>query len=220
MRDAFLRGELQEKVNDKYNGHIYLKVLKEHILNELGLGLKAEIQDLTAESIKEKNSNAKGTLEFEAKYNTNRINDTNQMGYENFEERLALGKERINEKEPGSLGMDIEGKKQRDKATRDLAHESVFDKLLADYFLSKRDQYAKSRDMINQLNTKLGQREGNSTDPKQVTINDYSVEKTQNAHSKPNIALSLLQQRIGKMDEPFIKPTNYMALMELDIATA
>jgi hypothetical protein len=90
-------------------------------------------------------------LEFESRYNMNRINDGNQMGYDKMEERLSIAKEKINEKDLLSVDKDREEQAEWIKEGRDLAHETVFDKLLADYYLSKRDQYTKSKELIHQL---------------------------------------------------------------------
>ena len=51
-------------------------------------------------------------IDIEGKYNTKHVNNQEALGYDNFEKRLQ----------------------DADK-NRDLAHETFFDKLLADYFL-------------------------------------------------------------------------------------
>jgi hypothetical protein len=61
----------------------------------------------------------------EGKYSMSEVNNTDAIGYNNLEERFANIKE-----------------------NRDKAHESIFDKLLADYFLQKRGQHVKSKELL------------------------------------------------------------------------
>lgn len=46
MRDVFLRGEFNDKVKDKYKGHLYLKVFKEKIMSELNLDKQFDVTDI------------------------------------------------------------------------------------------------------------------------------------------------------------------------------
>lgn len=91
----------------------------------------------------------------EGKYNMTEVNNTEAIGYNNLEERFA----------------NIE-------KNRDLAHDSVFDKLLADYFLQKRGQYVKSKELIEDLNKYFVKSKGfeeghpnHTKDPAHVNIN-------------------------------------------------
>ena len=79
------------------------------------------------------------------------------------------------------------------------AHESVFDKLLSDYFLGKRGEYKESNKLMRELAEVFG-----STD-----------------HASPAAALDYkkMQQDVGKVDNPCLEPENLRALIELDNAT-
>lgn len=80
------------------------------------------------------------------RYNTNKINDEFSIGYDNFEKRLENS---------GNPESKIEN--------RELAHENIYDKFLAEYYLGKRVEYAKSKELLEQLNqefTYLGYKEG------------------------------------------------------------
>ena len=58
----------------------------------------------------------------------NHLNNENAIGYNKLEERAA-----------------------NPEANRDIAHESVFDKLMADYFLEKRGEYKQSNKLLRDL---------------------------------------------------------------------
>lgn len=67
------------------------------------------------------------------------VNNKDAIGYSNLEERFANVKE-----------------------NREIAHESIFDKLLAEYFLQKRGQFSKSKELMDDINStfvKLGFRD-------------------------------------------------------------
>ena len=57
------------------------------------------------------------------------INNTDAIGYDKLKERF-----------------------NNTENNQDIAHDNVFDKLLADYFLSKRGQYVKANQLLEDLN--------------------------------------------------------------------
>jgi hypothetical protein len=77
--------------------------------------------------MKEKEKKSERKLDIMGRYNTIGVNNTEAIGYDNLVDRLEMQNEDVN---------------------RDLAHESVFDKFLADYFLEKRGEYNKSKELI------------------------------------------------------------------------
>ena len=58
-------------------------------------------------------------VDVESRYNLSHVNNENAVGFENIKERLQNG-------------VDNQHK------NRELAHETMFDKLLSEYFLNKR----------------------------------------------------------------------------------
>ncbi len=85
------------------------------------------------------------------------------------------------------------------KEARDLAHETVFDKLLAEYYLGKRDQYAKSKDLIKQLDKQFKRKEdhlseeGIIKDPKTMNLAENIFGLEDGSQSTSNITLALMQ---------------------------
>jgi len=73
------------------------------------------------------------TFGVESKYNLHHLNNEDAIGYRNLEERAA----------------DIANNKN-------LAHETVFDKMLADYFLEKRGDYKRGNKLMKDLEELLG----------------------------------------------------------------
>jgi hypothetical protein len=80
MRDDF------SKKAKSPNGHLYIKVLKEQIADELQLSAPTEAKDLTYEALNEGDPSIK--IDVEGKYNTSHINNLEAMGYDNFEKRM------------------------------------------------------------------------------------------------------------------------------------
>lgn len=83
-----------------------------------------------------------------------------------------------------------------------MAHETVFDKLLADYYLGKRGEYKESNNLMKQLADVFTDEAQQLTDPAEIL--DYQR----------------LKQDIHKVDVPSMEPENFRALVELDQATA
>ena len=119
--------------NDKLrsnNGHLYMKLLKESILNELNLDTPPALSDFKfAKKIERQKIDQEPRISVEGRYNFADLNNLNAIGYNNLEERA---------KDPSN--------------NRDLAHDNIYDKLLAEFFLNKRGQVVASNELIQQLN--------------------------------------------------------------------
>ena len=172
------------------NAHIYLKVLRENILDELKLAESAKRSEF--EWTKTQEASLNHTYDAESKYNLHHLNNEEAIGYRNLEERAG----------------DIANNK-------DLAHETVFDKMLADYFLQKRGDYKKG----NQLLTKLEAIFGDDTNPSAVKLSGTKLDGKAGARPADRTLGELyLHQTRDKHDRPELLPYNFPALMELDIA--
>lgn len=110
------------------NANIYLKMLKENVMSELKLNESASIAEFEWEKLPAQGLQTALKYDLESRYNLNHLNNEQAIGYRNLETRAA----------------DIANNK-------DLAHETVFDKLLADYFLQKRGDYKKSNQVLTDL---------------------------------------------------------------------
>jgi hypothetical protein len=69
LKDCMLREQFRGKVNTGNNGHIYIKMLKEQIVDELGLGQKAKVSDFAFAKIFA-NQNGIAAIDVEGRYNT------------------------------------------------------------------------------------------------------------------------------------------------------
>lgn len=110
----------------------YLRILREQIADELELSKEAtQFKELEWEKFQVDNF-----MEYDAEsiYNLQHLSNTEAVGLNNLEQR-ALSPEK----------------------NRELAHETMFDKLLAEYFLQKRQQIVNVNDLIDKLGQKLGQ---------------------------------------------------------------
>jgi hypothetical protein len=127
------------------NAHIYLEMLRESVMADLKLTEPATVDEFAWAPL----SKAMGTLapaqaltyDAESKYNLHHLNNEEAIGYDNLEARAA----------------DL-------TQNRNLAHESVFDKMLADFFLSKRGEYKKSNALHKDLE-ELFRLDGDSKGP-------------------------------------------------------
>ena len=84
---------LQEGFKQKtlgHNGYIYMQVLKENILKELGIDKPLEQDDLLYENMIKVNENDARSPEavLQGKYNTAKVNNLEALGYDNIKERL------------------------------------------------------------------------------------------------------------------------------------
>lgn len=115
----------------------------------------------------------------DAAYNLQGINNADALGYDNLLER---------------------GQASSPDENSNLAQSSALDKLMADYFLAKRGEYAETNSMLQGL-TEIFQ------DPNAQ-------------HETSSLDLVRLRQNIGKEEEPRILPTDFRNLMDLDTATS
>lgn len=82
-----------------------------------------------------------------------------------------------------------------------MAHETVFDKLLADYFLGKRGEYKESNNLMREL------------------AEVFKDEKFDFADAADVLDYKRLKQDIQKADMPSLEPENFRALIDLDNIT-
>lgn len=120
LKDCMLKPDFATALRSP-NANIYLKMLKENVMNELKLNESASIAEFEWGRLPVEGLQNVLKYDPESRYNLNHLNNEQAIGYQNLENRAA----------------DIANNK-------DLAHETVFDKLLADYFLQKRGDYKKS----------------------------------------------------------------------------
>ena len=126
LKDCMLKPKFASALRSP-NANIYLKILQETVMSELKLNESASINEL---SLEKDNSFFRDQMNYnpENRYNLDHLNNEQAIGYDNLEARAA----------------DIANNKE-------LAHETVFDKLLADYFLQKRGDYKKSNKVLADL---------------------------------------------------------------------
>lgn len=122
LRDSLLSDSFSSRIRSN-NGHIYLKMLRENIAEELKLTEGSQVSDLAFDKIK-LDENLR--IDANGKYSLQHLNNTEAMGYDNLEQRAA-----------------------QPELNRDLAHPTVFDKMIADYFLQKRGQYVATNELID-----------------------------------------------------------------------
>jgi len=119
----------------------------------------------------------------EAPYNLQNVNNQEAIGYNNLNERAKATSAEEN---------------------YNLAHETVFDKLLADYFLGKRGEYKESNKLLKDLAEVF-------EDPKLTNATMSPMEK---------LTMVRLKQETYKSADPLIAPENFRNLMELDVAAS
>jgi len=124
MKECMLKQGFQDKIKGQH-GHIYLKALREMVLEELNLDKEAHLHDV---SMMEHTQEWK--FDVESPQNLLNLNNTDAIGYENL---LARSK--------GTTAQE----------NRDAAHETVFDKMQAEYFLNKRGQFSRSNELYKDL---------------------------------------------------------------------
>lgn len=111
-----------------------MKILREQVVDELGIGKANKGSDLTFENITN-DFNVMQFYEMENPYNAQHFNNQNAIGFDNVEKRA-----------------------QSDTAAGnyEAAHDSVFDKLLAEYYLNKRGQYKQANNLVEELGEIFG----------------------------------------------------------------
>lgn len=123
-----LQPDFQAKIKSKY-GFIYMKMLRERVSDELKLTQNADPSDLSYENLNwEKNERL--WLDVESKYNLRHLNNTNALGFDNLLERAAA---------------------QTETENANIAQPSVLDKLMADYFLTKKNEYQQANNLMKDL---------------------------------------------------------------------
>lgn len=111
MKDCQLNPDFAKGLQSP-NGQIYLKVLRECITNELKLTEATTADEFSWTTTTDAENPNFLRYDTEWKYSLNHLNNEDAIGYRNLEERAA----------------DIAN-------NRNIAHDTVFDKMLADYFL-------------------------------------------------------------------------------------
>ena len=115
-----------------------------------------------------------------AKYNLGHLNNAEAIGYRNLEARAA----------------DLAN-------NTDIAHESVFDQMLAEYFLQKRGEYKDSNKLLTDMEKMFG-------------LEDHPIGPQE--ERKKTLGEAYMRQTWNKSDQAELLPYNLPALMELDIA--
>lgn len=115
-----LNKEFANQVHSSDNGHIYLKVLRERVVDELGLTIEPKIEDMFFKNMTEKSKNYL-KYDIDSMYNMQDVNNTQSIGYDNMDKNDGTFKN---------------------------SHSDVFDKLLADYYLSLRGEYAEANKLM------------------------------------------------------------------------
>ena len=129
FKTCMLNAEFAEQVHGSQNGHLFLKMLRERVVDELGLTAEAQQEDMMYKKMYE-NQADKIKYDMDSMYSMQDVNNTQAMGYDNLDKRSGS-------KDSGSTYQN--------------SHEDVFDKLLADYYLSQRGEYAESNKLMKQL---------------------------------------------------------------------
>jgi hypothetical protein len=105
---------------DSDNAHLYLKALRENVVVELGLNRDAKTSQLSAQELSENYWNHNQYADPENRYNMLSVNNEHAVGFDNIQKRGAADTAQQN---------------------YEAAHETVFEKMMADYFLEKRGEY-------------------------------------------------------------------------------
>lgn len=122
-KTCMLNGDFARQISTSDNGHLFMKVLRERIVDELGLTSEAKVEDMMFETMTMKSANYI-KYDIDAAYNMQEVNNTKAMGYDNLDKR------------DGTFAN---------------SHTQVFDKLLSDYYLSQRGDYAEANKVMEQL---------------------------------------------------------------------
>jgi len=101
-----------------------------------------------------------------------------------------------------------------------MAHETVFDKMLADYFLQKRADHKKSNALLEDIEKLFGTKEGkvHSYDDLPAGHPVATAEELQGGAAAGTIGSHYLRQTWNKEETPTLMPYNLPALMQLDVA--
>ena len=112
------------------NGHIYQGALQEQVLKELGMADPVDLQSIDWYNILSPKSEYQFAPKFdvEDKYNMQGLNNSEAIGYQHLQERAA-----------------------NPENNRDIAHDTAFDKMMADYFLGKRRDVQEGNRLVPQF---------------------------------------------------------------------
>ena len=180
LKQCMVNKSFANKVSQSQNGHYYMKVLRERVLEELKLTKRANFGDLSFKT--QWDLLPRNYLhDLEAAYNMDQITGTQSMGYDNISKTGAA--ETASEKFAAS-------------------QQTVFDKLLADYFLGRRGEYAESNKVMQQLTEVFEKKRG-------VTFSGDG-----------SFSQELLHANRHKDDRIEILPEAAKSIMDLDIATS
>jgi len=169
------------------NGPIYLKVLREKVLDELKLTGGVDFSELDWEKTLEANkydcSDGK-FYDIASLYNMNEVNNEDAIGFQNLEARAA----------------NIDN-------NNEMAHESVFDKMLAEFFLQKRGDVKKGNKLINDLEETLG-----------ALKSSKEAGLLSGEPGDHTLGRQYQRQAHGKEDHPRLQQYKVNDLMKLDVA--
>lgn len=128
LKHCMLQPDFQAKMHSKY-GFLYMKMLRERVIDELKLTKDADILDLSHTHLKDF-GNDRLKYDVEAMYNLSHLNSTHALGYDRLLERANATS-------------------KREQA--EIAQPTVADKLLADYFLGKKSEISEANKLIYDL---------------------------------------------------------------------
>ena len=124
-------------------------------------------------------------FDLEASYNMQDINNTQAMGYDNLDKRSGASS---------------------DSRTFESSHESVFDKMLADYYLSQRGDYAETNKTMQQLTQVFEAKQASKKGFRDHTYGD-------------NIQTFKMEQDMNKDEKPSFLARDAKKVFELDVLT-
>ena len=177
-KTCMLNGDFVEQVKTSDNGHLFMKVLRERIVDELGLTSEPKVEDMLFNTMHEKSAE-QIKYDMDSAYNMQGVNNTEAMGYDNLDKR---------------------------DGTFNNSHTQVFDKLLSDYYLSQRGDYAESNKVMEQLTTIFEDKMH-----KRKHVGSHGPEQNLNTYKH--------QQEIEKSNVPFMHPRAGKTIFELDMLT-
>lgn len=186
IKDLMLKPKFAKAVQSAH-GHLYLKVLRERVLEELNFGdgaLDDELDWSKTKAADAHDSSDGKSYDIAALYNLNDLSNENAIGFNKLEERAANIEE-----------------------NNDIAHESVFDKMLADFFLHKRGDIKKGNKLITELEQILG--------AAKTSKDDGSLSGEQGDHT---LAYQYAVDAVTKEDHPRLQQYKFTELMHIDMA--
>jgi len=187
LKTCMLNSTFADKIHNSEDGHLYLKMLRERVLDELKLTQEASLDDMMFSEMKEK-SKEYIRYDAEAAYNMQDVNNTQGLGYDNLESRSGA---------------------TNDHSTFENSHDSVFDKLLSDYYLGQRGEYAESNKLMGQLTDVFEQKLHEQKEVRESIGNDRVA----------NLELFKLKQDVDKDESAVILPRQAKSIFELDVLT-